>query len=221
MEKNAIETYGILQAAFRPSCMNQASVLEWHKRFNEGRESVRDDEKCERSKEVRTPELIGQSVRLRVTMLRFLKEFKKRFRWKRPALFKSGQWHFHQDNSILVTDCLTKMGFKTVLQPPYRPDLVPCHFWLIPKLRFCYETIEEMEEAVTKVTDPLTQEDFDGAFQKFFGTVQQVHCIRRRLLGRGLQFHVCTINKGAHTKKSPETYSMILVQFFFKKFSFA
>ena len=40
--------------------MNRASVFEWHKRFKEGRESVRDDERCGRSKEVRTPELIGQ-----------------------------------------------------------------------------------------------------------------------------------------------------------------
>ena len=40
--------------------MNRASVFEWHKRFKEGRESVRDDVKCGRSKEVRTPELIGQ-----------------------------------------------------------------------------------------------------------------------------------------------------------------
>ena len=58
--KNATETYGMLQTAFRASCMNRASVFEWHKRFKEGRESVRDDKRCERSKEVRTPELIGQ-----------------------------------------------------------------------------------------------------------------------------------------------------------------
>ena len=68
---NATETYGILQTAFQPSCMNQASVFEGHKRFKEGRESVRDDERCGRSKEVNTPELIGQRVRVRVTMLRF------------------------------------------------------------------------------------------------------------------------------------------------------
>ena len=51
--------------------MNRASVFEWHKRFKEGRESVRDDERCGRSKEVNTPELIGQRVRVRVTMLMF------------------------------------------------------------------------------------------------------------------------------------------------------
>ena len=69
--KNATETYGMLQTAFRPPCMNRTSVFEWHKRFKEGTESVRDDERCGRSKEVRTPELIGQRVRVRVTMLRF------------------------------------------------------------------------------------------------------------------------------------------------------
>ena len=69
--KYATETYGILLTAFRPSCMNRASVFEWHKRFKEGREYVRDDERCGRSKEVNTPDLIGQRVRIRVTMSRF------------------------------------------------------------------------------------------------------------------------------------------------------
>ena len=59
------------------------------------------------------------------------------------------------------------MGIKTVPHPPYSPDLAPCDFWLFPNLSGCrYETIEEMKEAVTKVIDTLTQEDFHGAFQK-------------------------------------------------------
>ena len=69
--KKATETYGMLQTAFRPSCMNRASIFEWHKRFKEGTESVRDDERCRRSKEVNTLDLIGQRFRVRVTMLRF------------------------------------------------------------------------------------------------------------------------------------------------------
>ena len=47
--KNATKTYGMLLTAFRPSCMNRAWVFEWHKRFKEGRQSVRDDERCGRS----------------------------------------------------------------------------------------------------------------------------------------------------------------------------
>ena len=307
--KKATETNGILQTAFGASFMNRSSVFEWHKRFKESRESVRDDERCGRSKEVRTPELMGQiknfmdkdrrlsietvsaqfdvSVGTVHTIIReelkmqkicakfdprvhredqkeirchdsrvmvelinsdpavldallicdenwiycydpetkrqsfqlkhagsprtkkakqsksshkllmipffdstdmiymhwvptgqtvnkeyyaeILREFKKRFRQKKPAFFKSGRWHFHQDNapvhnSILVTDYLIKMGIKTVPQPPYSPDLAPCDFCLFPKLRGCrYETTEEMKETVTKVFDTLTQEDFRGA----------------------------------------------------------
>ena len=59
------------------------------------------------------------------------------------------------------------MGIKTVPHPPYSPDLAPCDFCLFPKLKGCrYVTIEEMKEAVTKVIDMLTQEDFHGVFQK-------------------------------------------------------
>ena len=67
------------------------------------------------------------------------------------------------------------MGIKAVPHRPYSPDLAPCDFWLFPKLRGCrYETIEEMKEAVTKVIDTLTQEDFHGAFQKL---LEQYKCI--------------------------------------------
>ena len=57
------------------------------------------------------------------------------------------------------------MSIKTVPHRPYSPDLALCDFYLFPKLRGCrYETIEEMKEAVTKVADTPTQEDFHGAF---------------------------------------------------------
>ena len=59
------------------------------------------------------------------------------------------------------------MGIKTIPQPPYGQDLAPCDFCLFPKLRGSrYETIEQMKEAVTKVIDALTREDFHRSFQK-------------------------------------------------------
>ena len=55
------------------------------------------------------------------------------------------------------------MGIKTVPHPLYSPDDAPCNFWLFPKLRGCrYEKIKEMKEAVTKVIDTPTHEDFHG-----------------------------------------------------------
>ena len=54
-----------------------------------------------------------------------------------------------------------------------------------------------MKEAVTKVIDMLTQEDFHGAFQKLLE-----HCNKYIASGGDyLEFHVCTINKSSHTKK--------------------
>ena len=112
----------------------------------------------------------GQTVK-KEYYVEVLRNSRKRFCRKRPALFESGQWHFHQDNapvhnSFFVTDYLRKMGIETVSHPLYSPDLAPCNFCLFPKLRSCrYETIEEMKEAVTKLMDTLTQEDFLGSFQ--------------------------------------------------------
>ena len=146
-----------------------------------------------------------------------LREFRKRFRRKRPALFKSDQWHFHQDNapvhnSILVTDYLTKMGINTVRHPPYSPDLAPCDFCLFPKFRGChYETIEEMKEGVTKVINMLTQEDVYEAFQKLLELYNKCIAAGGDYFEGVLEFHVFTINKSAHTKKCLEAYLMILV----------
>ena len=68
-----------------------------------------------------------------------------------------------------------KGGHQDSSQLPYSRELSPCDILLFPKLRrCCYETIEEMKEAVTKVIDTLTQEDFDGAFQKL---LEQYKCI--------------------------------------------
>ena len=149
-----------------------------------------------------------------------LREFRKRFLGKRPALFKLGQWHFHQDNapvhnSILVIDYLTKMAIKTVPRPPYSLDLVPSDFWLFPKLRGCrhYETTEEMKEAETKVIDTLTEEDLHGAFQKLLE--QYNKCIAAGGdYFEGDKSFLCVLSiKVSIRKKSLETYCMHLVCF--------
>ena len=113
--------------------------------------------------------------------------------------FPAGQYTVH--NSILVTDYLTKIGIKTVPQPPYCQDLAPCDFWLFPKLRGCgYETIEEIKEAVTKGHWHAHTRGFPWGLPEVVETVQ-VHYSRRRLPQKGLEFHTCTINKSTHAKK--------------------
>ena len=107
------------------------------------------------------------------------------------------------------------MDIKIVPQPPYSPDLAPCDFLLFPKLRGCrYEIIEEMKEAVTKVIDTLTQEDFHGAFQKV------LERYNKWITAGGDYFEgdkslMCVLSIKFPYEKSLETYRMHLVCFMF------
>ena len=105
-----------------------------------------------------------------------LRKFRKRFRRKMPELFKSGQWHLHQDNApthkSIMTNYLTEIGIKTVPHPVYSPDLAPCDLCMFPrlkeKLRGCrFDDVEEMKETVTEALDTFTLEDYQRAFKKW------------------------------------------------------
>ena len=152
LRKNARETYGMLQNAFRPSALNRASVFEWRKRFKEGRESVRDDERC------------GLAKRLGLGLLCWGFEGVQEEIWSEEAStlqIGSVTFPLWQCTSPQLHRChrlFDEMGIKTVPQPPYCWDLAPCDFWLFFKLRGSrYETIEEMKEAVMMFIYTVTQ----------------------------------------------------------------
>ena len=114
------------------------------------------------------------------------REFRKRFHQKRPAIFKSGQWHFHQEkapvhNSILVTDYLSKMDIKTVSLPPYSPDLTPCDFWLFPKSqRLSLWDNWGDERGCNEGHWHAHTRGLPWGLLEVVGTVQQVYCSQRR-----------------------------------------
>ena len=68
----------------------------------------------------------------------------------------TGDWQLHHDNvptyvSHLMQSFLVKPQITQVTQPIYRPDLVPCDFWLFPKLKSPlkgkrFHTIDEIQE---------------------------------------------------------------------------
>ena len=140
-----------------------------HKRLKEGRESGGDDERCGRSKEVNTPQLIGQRVRVRVTMLRFevssgrYSVGKGQHSSNRVSDISSGTIHQSTIRSLSQT-IWPRWASKQFLSLPIVQTLLHVTFGY--SRGCCYETIEEMKEAVTKVIDTLTEEDFYRAFQK-------------------------------------------------------
>ena len=137
MEKNATETYGMLQTAFQPSCMNRASVFEWYKRFKEGRESVRDDERWGRSKKVNTPELTGQRVRLRVSNLQSsllrggTRPNELGTQWEGLGLgLELLCWGFKGVQEEILSEEASSFQIGSVAFPPGQytsPQLYPCH----------------------------------------------------------------------------------------------
>ena len=172
MEKNATETYGMLGTVLEH--------LAWIKQQFLG--GIRDARKAgslwgmmRGVGEVRKS--IHQSwlaKRLRLELLCWgFEGVQEEIPSEEASTLKIGSVAFPPEQSSspqlhLVTDYLTKMGIRTVPQPPYRWELAPCNFWLFPQLRGCrYETIEEMKEAVTKDIGMLTQVDFHGALQKW------------------------------------------------------
>ena len=103
------------------------------------------------------------------------------------------------------------MGIKTLPQPPYSPDLAPDDFWLFPKLRGCrYDRIEEMKEAVTKVIDMLTQEDFHGAFHKLLERYNKCIAVGWYYF-EGDKSVMCVLSIKCPYEKSLETYRTHLV----------
>ena len=109
----------MLETAFRLSCMNRASVFEWHKRFKESRESVSDDESVGGVRKSEHQSLLAKGLGLGL-LCGGLKGVQEEIPSKETRILQTAfQWHFHQDikpvhNSILVTDYLTMMGVKTV-----------------------------------------------------------------------------------------------------------
>ena len=92
-KNDTTKTYGMLQTAFRQSCMNRASVLEWHKRFKEGRKSVRHDEICGRSKDVNRQSWLAKGLGLRLLCWGF-KAVQEEIPWEEASTLPIGSVAF-------------------------------------------------------------------------------------------------------------------------------
>ena len=119
--KNATEAYGMLQTAFRLSCMNQASVFEWNKRFKEGRDLWGIMIGVGGVRKSIHQSWLGKGWGLGLLCWGF-KGVQGEIRREDVSTLQIGSWHFYQDNapvhnSIFVTDYLSKMGIKSFPHP--------------------------------------------------------------------------------------------------------
>ena len=95
--------------------------------------------------------------------------------WKRPELWRNGNWVLQHDNAPAHNALKTRefyRGTNTIVapHPPYSPDLAPRDFFLFPKVKFklegrSFDTVEEIQRESQILLDTLTERDFQGAFQ--------------------------------------------------------
>jgi hypothetical protein len=71
-----------------------------------------------------------------------------------------------------VKQFLTKNSMIQLLHPPYSPDLVPCDFFLFPRIkkvlkRECFEDVEEVKKKTTEALKCITLQEFQDCFEKW------------------------------------------------------
>ena len=149
-KNDATEMYGMLQTAFGASCMNRASVFEWHKRFKEGRDlwgMMRGVGGVKKSEHL---SWLDQGLGL---LCWGFKGVQEEIPSEEASTLQIGSVAFPpgQCTSPQLHSCHRLFDQDGHQGSPYSPDVAPCDFWLFPKLRGCrYETIEEMKEALMK-----------------------------------------------------------------------
>ena len=121
--------------------------------------------------------------------------------WGEASTLQSGQWHSHQDNAPVHKSSLSQTiwqdGHQHSSSPPIVQTLLPVTFGY----SLSSEAVVMRQLTMWKRLWHAYTRGLPWGLGEVVGTVQQVLCCQRRLLRRGQEFHVCTINKSAHTKK--------------------
>jgi len=100
---------------------------------------------------------------------------RKRVVYVRPSI--ANNWMLHYDNApcrmaISVIECLAKKEIPVVPQPPYSPDLSPCDFFLLTKLKFYLKgrhfwKVENIKKAVTDKLKAIPVSDFQRCYEEW------------------------------------------------------
>ena len=178
---SATKTVELIQKAYGDAALSRTTIFEWHKRFREGRESVKDDERSFRPTTSRTDDNIAAVDKMvkedrkvtsrliadtlgtpKTVVLRILREdLKKRKLCSRFVLH----------SAAIIRQFLTQKQVATLNHPPYSPDLSPPDYFLFPKVKLQlkgarFDTIEEIQKAVTDQLNKIPAEDFSNAMKK-------------------------------------------------------
>ena len=93
------------------------------------------------------------------------------------------------------------MGIKPVSQPPYRPDVGHCDFgYSLSSVAVVMRHLRRWKRQWRRLLTRSHKRTSMGPFRSCWnGTTSALQ--PEEITSKGLEFHVCTINKSVHTKK--------------------
>lgn len=180
--KSGREIFEMLERVYGESAMKRRTVYKWVDRFRNRRESVDDDARENRPSTSRVDEnikrvhdLVMSDRRITTSMIAAKLGISKGS--VRPELWAKQNWILHHDNApshtaLNVREFATKNGIITTDHPPYSPDLVPCDFFLFPKIKIImrgehFGDVENIKPEVTRLLNGLTSQDMQHCFKQW------------------------------------------------------
>ena len=172
----------MLIKAYGESAMSKTRVYEWYKRFQDGREDVEDDERPARPSTSRTDENVEKVKEMvmndrRITIREVADAvgisigscheiFSNVLGMKRVAAkFVPKLLNFEQIQRRIEV----AQESLTMPQPPYSPDMVPCDFFLFPKIKRTskgrrFTAIDDIKSASLKELKAIPKIEFEKCF---------------------------------------------------------
>ena len=193
--KNTTETHGMLQTTFKFLSCIRDSRKAW---------SLRDDERCGRSKEVNTPELIGQ--RVRVSILRFLwssgRDSVGRGQHSSNRLSGISTRTMHQSTTLSLSQNIwPRWASRQLSTLPIVQTLLPVTFaYFLSSEAVVMRQLRRSKRLWRRTLTRSHKTTFIGPSRSCWnGSTSALK--PEEIIRRGLEFHVCTINRSADTKK--------------------
>ena len=128
---SATKTVELIEKAYGDAALSRTTIFEWHKRFREGRERVKDDERSGRPTTSRTDDNMAAVDKM-------VKEYYKgvldrlisRIRRVSPYLYRTRDFFLLHDNApahsaAIIRQFLTQKQVATLNHLSYSPDLSP------------------------------------------------------------------------------------------------
>jgi hypothetical protein len=171
----------MLKSPYSEECLLRTSVSEWHKRFKEGRELLKDYERkgCPSTSRTEEPmeviqKCLAEDQTLSVRMLEEIRGINN----VKPEFQESGSWYLLHDNapvhsSGIVSEFLVKQGIPVLSHPTYSLDIAPANFFLFPKLKIVmngtrFGAVSSIQQTVIRELKAIQEEAFSRAYDSLY-----------------------------------------------------